>query len=92
MATLNAHKLIESEAPPRTAYSNLYDYDGNGNLIYQGWAVSAQTPNAATAMWAVKKFVYTLTSGIYYLTSTQWANGSSSAANIWNNRTSLSYK
>ena len=62
------------------------DYDGSGNLIYQGKAPAGSTK--ASALWSVKKFIY---DGSNNLTDTQFADGNDKFDNIWNDRVSLSY-
>jgi len=84
---------IQSDGPSLIGYTNLFDYDGNGNLIYQGWALSYQSnggsPNAASGIWSIKKFTY---NGSNQITTIQWANGQPSLINVWNNRASLNYQ
>lgn len=62
-----------------------FDYDGAGNLVYEGRAAPG-TAKGSTG-WQIRRFVYTGTS----LTDTQYANGSTSFSNIWNNRAALPY-
>lgn len=95
-----------ADGPSLVAYTTLYDYDGSGNLIYQGWAYSGPQPGpnnagaqasttpaggplVGAALWAIKKYTY---NGSNQLTQAQWANGTVSFTNVWNNRSSLSYQ
>ncbi len=85
--TLYPQRLIESEAPPRTQYTSRYDYDGSGNLIYQGFAISRRNPLTSDAVWAIKKFTITGSN----TTLSQWSLGGESS--IWDNRaTSVVYQ
>ncbi|SRR5258708_2744739 len=70
-------------------YIKAYDYDSNGNLIYEGWALPGSLKSSAS--WKIKKYTLSLISGTYVNTDEQWAGGSNSQTNIWNNRASLSY-
>lgn len=89
--TVKPQRLIESEAPPKTQYTNMFDYDGSGNLIYQGWAQSLGAPLVTGAVWAIKKFTYSTVAGNSVVTLVQWATGGET--NIWNNRAStVSYQ
>ncbi len=88
MQTISSQKLVESEAPPKTPYTKRFDYDGSGNLIYEGFAWAAGNFATSVANWAVKKYTY---NGSNQLTLVQWANGASTQNNIWDNRAALSY-
>lgn len=88
MTNILSQKLIEGEAPPKTAYTKRYDYDGSGKLIYEGWAWAGANVATASASWAIKLYTYTGTN----LVLIQWANGNSSQSNIWDNRTTLTYQ
>lgn len=77
--------LIEgttSDAP----FARRCDYDATGNLIYTG----AATPGTLTsaAKWRIQKLTY---SGTGNLLSIIWPNGEAEFANVWDNRTSLTY-
>lgn len=63
----------------------VFDYDGSGNIIYEGHASPGQAKSAAT--WQIKKFVYTGSN----ITDILWADGNTNFDNVWNNRTGLSY-
>lgn len=75
-----------SDAPSNTPYQKLYDYDGSGNLIYEGWAISGAASSAA--LWAIRKNTF---DGSSRITASQWAGGDTAQTNIWDNRVSLSY-
>lgn len=62
------------------------DYDGEGNLIYQGEAEAGSAKSSP--VWAIKKFTY---DGNGALIDVQWANGSTDKVNIWDDRASLTY-
>jgi len=81
------YDCVPTDAPPDFAISKLYDYGGGSNILYIGWALSSGPPDATKAVWAIQKFTYSGSN----LTQTQWAVGSSTFANIWNNRASLTY-
>lgn len=85
--TLGFQKTVESEAPPRTAFTKRYDYDGSGNLIYEGFAVSRLNPLTSDSVWAIKKYTYAGGS----LSLSQWAS-SGAAVNVWDNRAAGSYQ
>lgn len=70
-------------------YTVARDYDSNGNLLYEGWALPGTSK--ATAGWKIKKHTTALVSGSYVDTDEQWAGGSETLANIWDDRASLSY-
>jgi hypothetical protein len=69
-------------------YTQSFDYDGNGNAIYQGWTVP-YTANKASALWRICRFTY---DGNNRVTDIQWADGNEMFDNVWNNRVSLTYK
>lgn len=77
-------------AAPVNPLTQLFDYDGSGNLIYIGWAPLGST--GASAAWAIQKNTY---NGSSQLTQTQWANPAGPYltlySNVWNNRASLTY-
>jgi len=68
-----------------TVYTTALDYDGSGNLIYQGQASAGSAKSAAG--WRIKKFVYSGSD----ITDIQFADGDTKFDNIWDNRVSLSY-
>ena len=87
------------DGPSATAYTFRYDYDANSCLIYFGWAYSspvgpgsktpASGPLSSASLWAIKKGTY---DSQFRLILTQWANGSPSMTNIWDDRASLNYQ
>lgn len=79
------HVRLAGDAPPVEAWKKVYDYDGSGNCIYEGWAAPGTATSAAK--WAIIKRTYSGTS----VTVEQWAGGATTAVNIWDNRASLSY-
>lgn len=82
--------FIESlpESPPQKAYTQQYDYDGDGNMIYHGWAQSALNAADTARVWAIQKITYAAGNVV----KTQWANGSTDEVNSWAARASLTYK
>ena len=77
--------ILPYDGPFRSQYTKKYDYDVDGNLIYEGWAAVGSATSAA--VWSVKKYVYSTSN----LTSEVWADGNVDSDNIWDNRTSLTY-
>jgi hypothetical protein len=75
-----------SAEPPYQAIPKVYDYDGNNNVIYEGWAAH---PGALTtdAVWAIKKNVFVGTNLVQEL----WAGGNTNYDKVWANRASLIY-
>jgi len=61
------------------------DYDGSGNIIYQGKALPGASK--ASAVWQIKKLVYSGSN----VSDIQWADGDILFDNIWDNRAGLSY-
>jgi len=62
------------------------DFDGNGNVIYFGFAAPGSSVD--DSVWQIKKLIY---SGTGNLLSIFWANGASSFINAWSGRAGLSY-
>lgn len=69
------------------AFTQAFDYDGNGNVIYQGWAVP-KNATKSEADWRICKMTY---NGSNQITDIQWADGNEEFDNVWNDRASLSY-
>lgn len=97
----------QSSGPPVYAYTVLYDYDGSGNLIYIGYALSSPSPSGVAQAQAITSLIPStgpVSSGAYWairkntyngssqITATQWANGNTQMINIWDNRAALSYQ
>lgn len=61
------------------------DYDGSGNLIYIGKALTSML--TSQAVWQIMNLSYTGSN----LTQIMWADGDQKFDNIWDNRASLSY-
>lgn len=78
---------INTEAPPAVAYTKRYDYDVDGNLIYEGWAQSAIGLATSAAVWAVRRHTYA--SG--KLTVSEWASGRRAEKFKWDDRGTLTY-
>jgi len=62
-------------------------YDGDGNVLYEGWAVPGSVTSAA--VWIIATHEYDASQRI---TATKWT-GTPAAdfVSIWDNRTSLTY-
>lgn len=69
-----------------TNFTMAFDYDGNGNQIYVGWAQTGTTQ--AQSGWRIMQQTF---NGSNQLTSLQWPNGSTGFGLIWNNRATYSY-
>ena len=67
-------------APSQDPYTRVYDYDGSGNMIYEGWAKAGVQPT--DSYWAIRRYVY---SGSQ-LTRSDWADGNSAQDNRWDTR------
>lgn len=74
-----------SGAPPADPYTKRYEYDGAGNLVYEGWAKAGVGIN--DPYWAIR--FYTTVGG--FVTLIQWANGNSGQQNKWVDRASIPY-
>ena len=67
-------------------YTQQFDYDANGNVIYIG---RADIGNATSgAKWQIRKMTY---DAVGNLLTIQFANGNDGYTSIWDNRASLSY-
>jgi len=73
-----------SYAPPALAYQKRYDYDVDGNVVYEGWAAPGQETSAAA--WAICKRVYSAGR----LVAEYWTANANETA-IWDNRAALTY-
>jgi len=73
-----------SSAPP---YQQILDYQGGTQPIYIGWA----TPGVATSRdaWKIRKLTY---DGNGNVTQIQYASGDVGFTQIWDNRTTITYK
>ena len=95
-----------SDGPPQFAYDIRYDYDGSGNVIYIGWALSSPKPGPIDGLGAVTALIPATgpaTSGAYWaikkftyngssqLTQVQWANGNTQQVSKWDDRATLTY-
>lgn len=69
-----------------TNFSLLFDYDGNGNQIYVGWAQPGTLSSSPT--WRIMQENY---NGSNQQTSVKWPNASTGFAFVWDNRTTYSY-
>lgn len=82
------------DAPPKQAYAKRFDYDGNGNLQYIGWAQSDGSPLITDAKWAIQRLTFTGSPAA--MTAQSWAVGADGLAGsesaIWANRASLTYR
>ena len=69
-----------------TNFTMKFDFDGNGNMIYTGWA---QTGSASSdSAWRIMQQTF---NGTNQMTDIKWPNGSTAFGFIWDNRASLSY-
>lgn len=64
----------------------IFEYDGNNNLIYQGWSSPGQGTSALT--WRIRKLTYNATP---LVTNIQFASGSPAFAFSWDSRTTYTY-
>jgi len=85
---LQPYPLFGSGSPPEYPDTKRYAYNASGQLQYEGWASSSLNPQPTQAVWAIKMYTYSGTQ----LVLEQWANGSSSRTNVWNNAASLGYQ
>ena len=70
-----------------TNYTMKFDYDGNNNMIYCGWA---QTGSASSdSAWRIMQQTF---NGSNLMTDIKWPNGSTAFGFIWDNRAALSYQ
>lgn len=69
-----------------TNFQLRFDYDGNGNQIYIGWAVT--TYLSSDTVWRIMKQTF---NGANQVTQIQWANGDPAFNYIWDNRTTYTY-
>jgi len=67
-------------------FINKFDYDGNGNQIYVGWAQPGALSSESS--WRIMQQTF---NGSNQLTDIKWPNGSTGFSFIWDNRASLSY-
>lgn len=65
-------------------YTEAFDYTGD-SVTYHGWATPGTAKSAAA--WAIVKFTYSGSN----VTDIQWAGGSASFNQVWDNRASLGY-
>jgi trans-2-enoyl-CoA reductase len=76
------------EAPPGQGYTKRYDYNANGQLIYEGWAKTALNASVNAAVWTIRAYTYTGNN----LTFSGYANGTTAENQIWANRATLTYQ
>lgn len=69
-----------------TNYQMRFDYDGNGNQIYIGWAQTGAQSSDPT--WRIMQQVF---NGSNQVTQIIWPNGSTGFGWIWDNRATYSY-
>lgn len=67
-------------------YTELFDYVGGTNVIYLGAANPGSLSSAA--VWQIRKYTYDVNNNV---TSIQYASGSGSFNQVWDNRASLIY-
>jgi YD repeat-containing protein len=77
---------VSDGAPTANPYTRVYDYDGSGFLLYEGWARAGIVDTAP--FWAIRRYEY---DGSGRLLRATWADGNSAQDNAWNNRASLTY-
>ena len=86
-----AARANPSQRPSLTldaGYTQAFDYDGNNNVIYQGWAEPSIAVKA-NAVWRIAKLTYNVSN---LVTDITWADGNEAFDNIWNDRAGLSYQ
>lgn len=69
-----------------TNYTMKFDYDGNGNQIYVGWAQTGTV--SSNESWRIMKQVF---NGSNQVTDILWPNGSTGFGASWDLRTTYSY-
>jgi hypothetical protein len=85
----NGNPLLTATNPGRvidaTDYTQQFEYDGSGNLLYHGRA----TPGTPTSepFWQIRQYTYVGTN----LTAIQYAGGTADFISAWDARASLSY-
>lgn len=90
MEVLRTNRLPESEAPPKTPYTKLYDYDGSGNLIYEGFSKSVNNAATSAALWAIKQYAYATVAGSSVVSASKWAQGGETK--VWDSRAGYTYQ
>lgn len=78
--------LRDSVGNEATGGTLLLDYDGAGNVIYMGKAVSGSS--TASSVWQVRKLTY---DGTNHLLSIKYSNGSLAQNAVYDDRATLSY-
>lgn len=73
-------------------YTELFDYDANGRVLYLGWAAPGSDNKQENAIWKIAKFFYKTTAMGTQASAMVWANGNTNLDNKWSERTSLTYK
>jgi len=81
------------EGPTNVAYTQRFDYDGSGNMIYHGWARAQLNAATSDKKWAIQKLTYSSNKVVLQ----QWAcdplNWADTAqAFSWDDRASLTYQ
>jgi len=67
-------------------YTQQFDYDADGNVIYIGRADIGTATTAA--LWQIRKMTYSAAGDLLTI---QFAKGDDGYTNIWDNRASLAY-
>ena len=95
-----------SPGPPEYAYTIFYDYDGSGNVIYIGYALSSNSPGSVPGLVPQTNVIPAtgpVAAGAYWaiekftyngssqVTQIQWCNGNTQMVNVWANRAALTY-
>lgn len=69
-----------------TNYTMKFDYDGNGNQIYVGWAQPGEVSSSSN--WRIMKQIF---NGSSQTTDIQWPGASTAFTSVWDNRTTYIY-
>ena len=72
-------------------YTELFDYNSDGRMIYRGWAHPGSDDQQDEAVWIIQKFFYKSTQMGTQVSAVVWADGNKNPDNIWDDRASLTY-
>jgi len=69
-----------------TNFTMKFDYDGNGNQIYVGWAQTGSL--SSDTAWRIMQQTF---NGSNQVTDIKWPGGSTGFGSVWDNRTTYTY-